>query len=44
MRDVYRLGNYVAWVTPSGKALVIDQNDGREELTDAEIDQLFKAK
>lgn len=41
VRDVYRLGNYVVWVTPSGKALVIDQNAGREELLDAEIDQLF---
>ncbi len=43
VRDVYRLGNYVVWVTPSGQALIIDQNAGREELPDAEIDRLFMA-
>jgi Ca-activated chloride channel family protein len=41
--DVYRLGNFVVWVAPSGKALIIDQNAGREELPDTEIDQLFTA-
>jgi len=41
MRDVFRMGNYVVWVAPSGTALIVDQNNGREELSDAEIDQLF---
>jgi Ca-activated chloride channel family protein len=43
VRDVFRLGNYVVWVTPSNKALIIDQNAGREELPDADIDRLFVA-
>ncbi len=41
IKDVYRLGNHLVWVTPSGTALVIDANDGKEKLTDAEIDKLF---
>ena len=44
IKDVYRLGNFVVWVTPSGTALVIDQNGGKEKLTDAEIAALFKTK
>ena len=44
MRDVYRLGNHVVWVAPSGTALVIDPADGKEQLTDAEIDALFTPK
>jgi Ca-activated chloride channel family protein len=44
MKEVYRLGNHVVWVAPSGTALVIDPNDGEEELPDAEIDALFAAK
>jgi Ca-activated chloride channel homolog len=43
VRDVFRLGNYVLWVTPSRTALVIDTSEGKEELTDAEIDRLFAA-
>jgi Ca-activated chloride channel family protein len=43
VRDVYRLGNYLVWVTPSGKALIVDQNAGLEELPDADIDRLFVA-
>ena len=43
MKDVYRLGNHLVFVTPSKIALVIDQNDGKEALTDAEIDHLFAA-
>ena len=38
MKDVFRLGNHLVWISPSGTALVIDQNDGKEKLTDAEID------
>jgi Ca-activated chloride channel family protein len=44
IKDVYRLGNYLLWVTPNNTALVIDTTEGKEELTDAEIDQLFAAK
>jgi Ca-activated chloride channel homolog len=44
MKDVYRLGNHVVWVAPSGTALVLDQNAGKEALTDVEIDGLFAKK
>ena len=43
MREVFQLGNHLVWVTPSGTALIIDQNDGREEMSDADIDRLFVA-
>jgi Ca-activated chloride channel family protein len=43
VKDVFRLGNYLVWVTPSGTALVIDMHDGKEKLTDEEIDKLFVA-
>ena len=44
MRELFRLGNYLLWVTPNGTALVIDTTQGREDLTDAEIDALFRKK
>ena len=44
MKDVYRLGNHVVWMSPSGTALVIDLNDGKEKLDDTEIDSLFTKK
>ncbi|HXD89258.1 MAG TPA: VIT and VWA domain-containing protein [Urbifossiella sp.] len=44
MKDVFRLGNHVVWVAPSGMALVLDLNDGKERLADAEIDALFAKK
>jgi Ca-activated chloride channel family protein len=44
VKDVYLLGNHVVWVTPSGTALVIDTSDGKDNLSDAEIDRLFAAK
>ena len=44
LREVMKLGNYIVWVTPSGAALVIDPNDGKEKLGDAEIEALFKPK
>jgi Ca-activated chloride channel family protein len=44
VKDVFRLGNHVVWITPSGAALVIDQNNGTETMTDAEIDGLFGKK
>ena len=43
MKDVYRLGNHLVFVTPSKTALIIDANDGVEKLSDAEIDKLFAA-
>jgi Ca-activated chloride channel family protein len=44
MKDVYRLGNHLVWVTPNGTGLVIDQDGGKDELPDADIDALFVAK
>jgi Ca-activated chloride channel family protein len=44
MKDVYRLGNFVVWIAPSGTALVIDANDGKEKLDDKEIEALFAKK
>jgi Ca-activated chloride channel family protein len=44
MKEVFRLGNFVVWISPSGTALVIDQNDGKDKLDDAEIDSLFVKK
>jgi Ca-activated chloride channel family protein len=41
LREVFRLGNHVVWVTPSRTALVIDGGAGRTELPDADIDRLF---
>jgi len=32
VKDVYRLGNHIVWVTPSGTALVIDSHDGKTAL------------
>jgi Ca-activated chloride channel family protein len=43
IREVYQLGNYLVWVAPNATALVIDTNDGKEQLTDDEIDKLFVA-
>jgi Ca-activated chloride channel family protein len=43
MREVFQLGNWVVWVTPSGTALIIDRGSGREEMPDADIDRLFVA-
>ena len=44
VKDVYTLGNYVIWVTPSGTALIIDASSGAETLEDAAIERLFKAR
>jgi Ca-activated chloride channel family protein len=43
VKDVFRLGNHLVWVTPSGTALVVDTRDGKEKLDDATIDGLFNA-
>ena len=42
LKEVFRLGNHLVWVTPNGTALLIDTSEGKEQLTDAEIDRLFK--
>jgi Ca-activated chloride channel family protein len=44
LKEVFQLGNHLVWVTPSGTALVIDTNDGKDELSDADIDALFVTK
>ena len=43
MKDVFRLGNHLVYVTPSKVALIIDTNDGKDKLSDEEIDKLFVA-
>ena len=44
VKDVFRLGNHLVWVTPNGSALVVDTTEGKEKLEDETIDNLFKAK
>ncbi|HEV3084389.1 MAG TPA: VIT domain-containing protein [Gemmataceae bacterium] len=44
VKEVFKLGNQLVWVTPNRTALVIDTNDGKDKLTDEEIDKLFVAK
>ncbi|MBA4187504.1 MAG: hypothetical protein C0467_05740 [Planctomycetaceae bacterium] len=44
MKDVFRLGNSIVWISPSGVALVIDQNEGKDKLEDAEIAAFFSKK
>jgi Ca-activated chloride channel family protein len=44
LKDVFKLGNHLVWVTPNQTALVIDTGDGKEQLTDAEIEGLFSVK
>jgi Ca-activated chloride channel family protein len=44
MREVFQLGNHLVWVTPNGTALVIDTGDGKEALSDGEIDRLFASR
>ncbi|MBL8799101.1 MAG: VWA domain-containing protein [Planctomycetia bacterium] len=44
MKEVFRLGNFLIYVTPSGTALLIDANNGQDTLTDDEVAKLFVAK
>jgi Ca-activated chloride channel family protein len=44
MKSVFKLGNHLVWITPSGKALVIDTSKGNEKMSDTDIDSLFVAK
>ncbi len=41
LKDVFRMGLHLVWVTPSGTALLLDTCDGKETLTDDEIESLF---
>jgi Ca-activated chloride channel family protein len=41
IKDVFQLGNHLVWLTPSGVALVVDTSDGKDKLSDEEIDKLF---
>jgi len=41
VKDVFQLGNHLVWVTPSGTVLIIDTTDGKDKLSDQEIDKLF---
>jgi Ca-activated chloride channel family protein len=43
VRNIFSMGNYLVWVTPSGTALVVDATTGAETLPDADIDALFVA-
>jgi Ca-activated chloride channel family protein len=42
MKNVFQLGNYLVWVTPSGTALILDTSEGKTTITDAEIDKMFR--
>jgi Ca-activated chloride channel family protein len=44
VKDVFRLGNYLVWMTPSGTALIVDGGEGKEKLSDEDINKLFVAK
>ena len=44
LKEVFRMGNHLVWVTPSGTALLLDTCDGKETLTDDEIASLFRVK
>lgn len=44
VKEVFQLGTHLVWVTPSGTALVIDPKNGKDQLSDADLDKLFVAK
>jgi Ca-activated chloride channel family protein len=44
MKDVFRLGNHLVYVTPNKIALIVDANAGQEKIEDSEIDKLFVVK
>ena len=41
LQKVFAIGNHLVWVSPSQTALIVDCDNGSEELTDAAIDALF---
>ena len=44
LKAVFKLGNHLVWVAPSGTALIIDTSEGKESLSDEEIGKLFAPK
>jgi Ca-activated chloride channel family protein len=44
LKEVFRMGTHLVWVTPSGTALLLDSIAGKETLTDEEIASLFAMK
>jgi len=44
LKEVFRMGNHLVWVTPSGTALVLDTCEGKETLSDEEVASLFPTK
>jgi Ca-activated chloride channel family protein len=44
LKEVFRMGHHLVWVTPSGTALLLDTCTGKETLTDDEIASLFTAR
>jgi Ca-activated chloride channel family protein len=44
LKEVFKLGSYLVWITPSGTALIIDVKTGQEQLSDQELAKLFAAK
>src|SRR5262249_7970266 len=44
LKDVFRMGHHLVWVTASGTALLLDTSEGKETLTDDEIASLFAVK
>ena len=44
MKDVFRLGNHLVFVTPSKTALIVDTSDGKVAMTDDEVTALFTPK
>ena len=44
LREVFRLGNHLVWVTPNGTALVIDTNAGKDKLSDDESPSCLSPK
>ena len=41
LRKLFGLGNYLIWVTPGNTALVIDTQEGKNTISDHEIEQMF---
>ncbi len=41
LKEVFQLGTEVIWMTPSGQALIIQQKEGCEKLSEEAIDALF---
>jgi Ca-activated chloride channel family protein len=43
VKEVFQLGNYLVWVTPSGTALIVDTSEGKEKMSVEEIGKRFVA-